>query len=174
VLAAGMGLYLVLFVLAGRLVWPGIGVEILLIRALGTCAYLMLHVVLCVGPLARFDRRFLPLLYNRRHLGVGTFLVGLAHGALSVGYYHGFGRLTPLVSLLSTNTQFGSLAAFPFELLGVLALLVLFLMAATSHDFWLKNLSPGVWKALHMLVYPAYALLVLHVTLGALQSDASP
>src|SRR5204862_5925777 len=45
VLAAGVVLYLALFVLAGRLVWPGISIEILLIRALGTCAYLMLHVV---------------------------------------------------------------------------------------------------------------------------------
>lgn len=29
-------------------------------------------------------------------------------------------------------------------MLGLLALVILFLMAATSHDFWLKNLSPGV------------------------------
>ena len=36
---------------------------------LGTAAFLLLNVVLCIGPLARLDRRFLPLLYNRRHLG---------------------------------------------------------------------------------------------------------
>jgi nitrite reductase/ring-hydroxylating ferredoxin subunit len=92
---------------------------------------------------------------------------------LATGYYHGFGRLNPLVSLLSTNTNYGSLTAFPFEILGVAALLILFLMAATSHDFWLKNLSPSVWKALHMLVYPAYGLLVLHVILGALHSESN-
>ena len=34
-----------------------------------------------------------------------------------------------------------------------------------------KNLSPSVWKFLHMLVYPAYGLLVLHVTLGALHAE---
>ncbi len=171
VLAAGIGLYVGLFFLGGKLAWAGdagISDEVLLLRALGTCAFLLLHVVLCIGPLARFDRRFLPLLYNRRHLGVAIFLVALAHGALAAGYYHGFGRLHPLASLLGTNTAYGSLAAFPFETLGMLALLILFLMAATSHDFWLKNLSPGVWKALHMLVYPAYGLVALHVTLGAL------
>jgi len=54
------------------------------------------------------------------------------------------------------------------------ALGILFLMAATSHDFWLANLTAPVWKALHMLVYVAYALLVMHVTLGALQSETSP
>ena len=174
VLAAGVGLYLGLFLLAGKLPGSGISDEVLLIRGFGTCALLMLHAVLCIGPLARLDRRFSPLLYNRRHLGVATFLVGLAHAALAVGYYHGFGRVNPLLSLLTGNTNYGSLAAFPFETLGLLALVILFLMAATSHDFWQKNLTPGVWKGLHMLVYPAYALLVLHVALGALQSEASP
>jgi nitrite reductase/ring-hydroxylating ferredoxin subunit/DMSO/TMAO reductase YedYZ heme-binding membrane subunit len=175
-LLAGILLYLGLFFLVGKLAWPGdpgISDEVLFIRALGTCAFLLLHLVLCIGPLARFDRRFLPLLYNRRHLGVATFLVGLSHGVLATGYYHAFGRLNPLVSLLSTNTHFDSLTAFPFEILGVLALLILFLMAATSHDFWQKNLSPRVWKGLHMLVYPAYGLLVLHVTLGALHAEDS-
>jgi hypothetical protein len=47
-------------------------------------------------------------------------------------------------------------------------------MAATSHDFWLKNLTPAVWKSLHMLVYLAYALVVMHVALGALQAERSP
>ena len=42
-------------------------------------------------------------------------------------------------------------------------------MAATSHDFWLHNLSPYVWKSLHMGVYVAYGLLVLHVLLGVVQ-----
>ena len=47
------------------------------------------------------------------------------------------------------------------------------LMATTSHDFWLRNLSAPTWKRLHMLVYVAYMLLVAHVVLGALQSETS-
>ena len=47
-------------------------------------------------------------------------------------------------------------------------------MAATSHDFWLSTLTPHMWKRLHMLVYVAYALLVGHVLLGALQSERHP
>jgi nitrite reductase/ring-hydroxylating ferredoxin subunit/DMSO/TMAO reductase YedYZ heme-binding membrane subunit len=170
VLALGIGGYLALFFLIGKLTWSGSD-EILLVRALGTCAFLLLHIVLCIGPLARIDRRFLPLLYNRRHLGVATFLVGLAHGAAATGFYHGFGNANPLLSLIGTNTQYTSLAAFPFETLGIIALLILFVMAATSHDFWQKNLGPSVWKGLHMAIYPAYALLVLHVTLGALHAE---
>jgi nitrite reductase/ring-hydroxylating ferredoxin subunit/DMSO/TMAO reductase YedYZ heme-binding membrane subunit len=117
--------------------------------------------------------RFLPLLSNRRHLGVVTFLVAVTHAVAAVGYYHGFRRRNPLISLLATNVNYGSWIGFPFEVLGLAALAVLFLMAATSHNFWQKNLTPGVWKALHMLVYPAYALLVMHVTLGALQRTIS-
>src|SRR5207237_4885145 len=63
---------------------------------------------------------------------------------------------------------------FPLPRLAFLAVLILFVMAATSHDFWLRNLTPPIWKALHMLVYVAYALLIGHVTLGLLQSETSP
>jgi nitrite reductase/ring-hydroxylating ferredoxin subunit len=62
----------------------------------------------------------------------------------------------------------------PFQPFGFFALVILMLMAATSHDFWLANLSAPVWKSLHMLVYAAYGLLVLHVTFGVLQAEVSP
>jgi nitrite reductase/ring-hydroxylating ferredoxin subunit/DMSO/TMAO reductase YedYZ heme-binding membrane subunit len=174
ILAGSVLLYLALFVGLGTLVHPNATAETLLIRAFGTAALLLLHVVLSLGPLCRLDRRFLPLLYNRRHLGVTTFLLGLAHGGFAIFQFHSLGNVNPLVSLLTSNRRFGSLADFPFQLLGFLALLILFLMAATSHDFWLRNLTAPIWKRLHMLVYFAYALLVAHVTLGALQSETNP
>jgi nitrite reductase/ring-hydroxylating ferredoxin subunit/DMSO/TMAO reductase YedYZ heme-binding membrane subunit len=169
-----LGLYLGIFVGVGAWRNPAATAETLLIRALGTAAFLLLNVVLCIGPLARLDRRFLPLLHNRRHLGVTTFLLGLAHGGFALFQFHALGNLNPLVSLFISNPRYGSIADFPFQALGFLALIVLFLMAATSHDFWLRNLSAPVWKRLHMMVYVAYALLVAHVTLGALQSETSP
>jgi methionine sulfoxide reductase heme-binding subunit len=166
--------YLGLF--SGLSLWlnPNITAETLLIRAFGTLSFLLLHLVLLIGPLCRLDSRLLPLLYNRRHLGVTTFLVALVHGSLSLFQFHAFGDVNPLVSLLTTNTRFGSLSGFPFQLLGFVALVILFLMAATSHDFWLANLSAPIWKKLHMLVYFAYALLVAHVILGVLQSETNP
>ena len=39
------------------------------IKAFGTCAFVMLTIILMIGPLARLSPRFLPLLYNRRHFG---------------------------------------------------------------------------------------------------------
>jgi nitrite reductase/ring-hydroxylating ferredoxin subunit/DMSO/TMAO reductase YedYZ heme-binding membrane subunit len=173
VVCAGIAAFLGVFFAAAafRAEFSRISGPVLLIRALAACAYLMLHVVLCIGPLSRLDRRFLPLLYNRRHLGVATFLVALAHGSLAVGFYHGFSGTPALVSLLTSNVNYGSLKAFPFETLGILALAILFLMAVTSHDLWLKTLTPRVWKSLHMLVYAAWAAVVMHVALGALQTE---
>lgn len=173
-LAAGVLLYLVLFVGVSSVARPNATIETLLIRAMGTGAFFLLHVVLSIGPLCRLDRRFLPLLYNRRHLGVTTFVLGLGHGVLSLFQFHALSPSHPLVNLLTANVRFDSLAQFPFQLLGAAALVILFLMAATSHDFWLANLTAPVWKRLHMLVYLAYGLLVLHVALGVLQAETSP
>jgi sulfoxide reductase heme-binding subunit YedZ len=174
---AGVVVYLAVFALASVLLHaePGaISPEVVLIRATGSCALVLLHVVLSIGPLCRLEPRLLAVLFNRRHLGVLTFLVALVHGVVTIGYYHGFGAVSPLYSLLTSNTNYTSLSAFPFETLGLIALLILFLLAATSHDFWLKNLSARWWKTLHMLVYVAYALLLLHVALGALQDRVGP
>lgn len=141
--------------------------EILAISALGACAFFMVHVILAIGPLARLSPVFLPLLYNRRHLGVSFFFVALGHGTFATIWYHAYGVLNPLVSLFVSNPRYDAIGAFPFESLGAFALLIFFVMAATSHDFWLNNLSAVIWKTVHMLIYPAYALVVLHVLLGA-------
>jgi len=146
---------------------------VLAIRALGTTGFALLTVVLAIGPLARMNKRFLTLLYNRRHLGVATFLVSAAHFGLALLWYHGGGPLNPFVSLFVSNPLYDSIPGFPFETLGFAAFLILMAMAVTSHDFWLNNLSAPVWKALHMLVYPAYALLVMHIVLGALMTEKS-
>jgi sulfoxide reductase heme-binding subunit YedZ len=174
IVVAGVAVYVSLFITVTARLFPTATAETLIIRAAGSCAFLLLTAILCIGPLCRLDRRFLPMLYNRRHLGVTTFLLGLVHGGFSVFQFHSAGVKDPLVSLLTSNLNFQSVPDFPFQQLGLCALVVLFLMAATSHDFWLRNLTPPVWKTLHMLVYVAYGLLVGHVTLGVLQSETSP
>jgi nitrite reductase/ring-hydroxylating ferredoxin subunit/DMSO/TMAO reductase YedYZ heme-binding membrane subunit len=171
VLAGGILTYLAIFVGLGAILYPTATAETLLIRGFATLALVLLHVILCIGPLCRLDRRFLPLLYNRRHLGVMMFLVALVHGVFSIIQFHALGDVSPLVSLFVSNTRYNSLAQFPFEALGFATLLILFVMAATSHDFWLHNLCAPAWKRIHMLVYLAYSLLVAHVVLGALQAD---
>ncbi len=173
-LLAGIVLYLGLFIGVGSALRPSATIETLLIRGFGTAALLLLHVILSIGPLCRLDRRFLPLLYNRRHLGVTMFVLALPPGVLSIIQFHALGDLNPVVSVLVSNPRVDSLSQFPFQPLGLAALVIFFLMAATSHDFWLANLSAPVWKKLHMLVYVAYGLIVLHVALGVLQTETHP
>jgi nitrite reductase/ring-hydroxylating ferredoxin subunit/DMSO/TMAO reductase YedYZ heme-binding membrane subunit len=172
-LVGGVAAYLVAFGAVTEFLFPFVTEEILLMRAFGTAAFLLLHIILCIGPLCRLNPKFLPLLYNRRHAGVTCFLLALVHAVLVVATYHAGGNINPILSIFASSPLTGSVAGVPFQPFGFFALLILFLLAATSHDFWLANLSAPVWKALHMTVYVAYTLLVLHVTFGTLQGETS-
>lgn len=174
VLAGGVGAFLILFGVLSKVLFPFITDEIMLIRAFAAAGFVLLHVILCIGPLCRLDKRFLPMLYNRRHAGVMMCLLGLIHAALVVITYHAGGNTNPILSIFKGSPLTASIAGVPFQPFGFFALVILLLMAATSHDFWLANLSAPVWKSLHMLVYVAYGLLVLHVTFGVLQAEVNP
>jgi nitrite reductase/ring-hydroxylating ferredoxin subunit/DMSO/TMAO reductase YedYZ heme-binding membrane subunit len=177
VLLAAIGLYIDVFLwLAPRFQHVTLPLDDYSARmaAFGSCAFLLLTMILCIGPAARLDRRLLPLLYNRRHFGVMTCAVALTHANAALDWYFSYSPLDPFVALLSSNTSFGRAHGFPFEVFGIFALLVLVLLAATSHDFWLKFLTPPVWKALHMGLYAGYTSVVLHVAFGALQTSRNP
>jgi sulfoxide reductase heme-binding subunit YedZ len=169
VIALSIGLFVISFVVLGRVFFPppeDISVPVLVMRALGICAIMMLHIILLIGPLARLTPLAAPLLYNRRHLGVSFFIVAFLHGFIAIGFYGGFGNQNPLIAVLDAPA-----GSIPYEFFGFAALLIFALMAATSHDFWLANLGPKWWKSLHMLVYVAYALVLAHVLFGVLQSE---
>ena len=153
VLLAGVSVYLLLFM--GISHWWAAAANVPLetdgaaIRAYGSAAYILLHLTLSIGPLARLNPLFHALLFNRRHMGVMVFLLGFLHvngwhlpkepwswlgqrapqfpwsfhGALN--WYNDFGNREPLVSLFTSNGHFNDFALFPFELLGVIGLAVL-------------------------------------------------
>ena len=173
VLLAAVFVFLATFIVSGSNAKSG-NMMILMIRSFGACAIVLLHIVLAIGPLARLSDRFKPLLYNRRHFGVITALIGLVHAGLALMMYHGMGIINPIASALGGYGDYGIPIDFPFESLGFVALIILLIMAATSHDFWLSRLKPPVWKALHMSVYVAYTVLVGHVALGTAQFDKGP
>ena len=99
------------------------------------------------------------------------FIFAAIHGIFSIIQFHALGNINPLASVFLSNTKYAEISEFPFQVFGFFALLILFLMAITSHDFWLKNLHPKVWKGLHMMVYVAYGLIILHVATGILQYE---
>jgi len=174
ILLAAVALFIALFLVIAYRVDPPKDLPAaidLRIRAFGSCAFVMLTVILSIGPLARLDRRFLPLLYNRRHFGVLTFAIASLHVWFMLEWYAVQGNLPNLLAELMTWADYGKFIGFPFKVLGMAALLVLFLMAATSHDFWLAFLTPRAWKALHMALYAAYGLVVMHVALGIMQYE---
>src|SRR5215831_12805300 len=125
------------------------------IRAFGTCAFFMLTTILSIGPL--------PRLYNRRHFGVLTFFIVFVHASFMVEWYAVQDALPSLYDELTKVSDYGKFIGFPFKALGLVALLILFLLAATSHDYWLVFLTPSVWKGLHLALYVAYGLVVMHV-----------
>ncbi|MEA5467093.1 Rieske 2Fe-2S domain-containing protein [Leptothoe sp. PORK10 BA2] len=186
ILLTTVGLYLAIFMTVASKMGPGLDFKGISIRAYGSAAFILLNVILSIGPLTRLDKRFMPLLFNRRHMGVTMFFLALIHaiglklpalpykvdGVLT--WYHDFGNLKPWVSLFVGNTEYGDLSRFPFETLGAAALVIFLVMAATSHDFWLVNLTAPIWKALHMGVYLAYGLVVVHVILGPLETNQHP
>jgi nitrite reductase/ring-hydroxylating ferredoxin subunit/DMSO/TMAO reductase YedYZ heme-binding membrane subunit len=177
VVLAGIATYIAVFLWVEWWIEPppNVGVAIdVRIRAFGTCAFLMLSIVLAIGPLARLDRRFLFLLHNRRHLGVMTFFVALIHFFFMIDWYLVQSSLPSLLVEFTHWGDYGKFPGFPFKALGIAALLVLATMAATSHDFWLGFLTPPVWKAIHMALYVAYGLVVMHVALGTMQGDRHP
>lgn len=147
---------------------------VLRMRAFGTAAFFMLSAILCIGPLARMDTRFLPLLYNRRHFGVLTAAVAWTHATYVYGWYFNFTQIDRVEALLTSNTAYGQILGFPIEALGMAGFFMLLILAATSHDFWLSFLGAPLWKRLHLLIYLAYALIVAHVALGYLQDTENP
>jgi sulfoxide reductase heme-binding subunit YedZ len=173
IIVVSMLLYIILFAAITFVFNSETSIETLVIRAFGSLAIIMLHIILVIGPLARLNTNFLPILYNRRHLGVSMFIAALIHGGFSMFQFHALGDVNPVYSLFTSNMDYGSLTNFPFQVLGFFALLILFLMASTSHDFFLGNLSAKVWKRLHMMVYFGYALIIAHVFLGAFQQETS-
>jgi nitrite reductase/ring-hydroxylating ferredoxin subunit/DMSO/TMAO reductase YedYZ heme-binding membrane subunit len=177
VLVGGVVMYLLLYLRLGpRVSHAALGRDgpTLLMDAYGTCAFILLSIALCIGPLARLDPRFLPLLYNRRHLGVLTALVATGHAQAVLDWYFAYSSVPPIQAMLTADPGSGQLHGIAFIPFGLFALLALWLLAATSHDFWLAFLTPPVWKALHLLVYAAYGALVLHLGLGALQDAHNP
>ncbi|MEO0363573.1 MAG: ferric reductase-like transmembrane domain-containing protein, partial [Pseudomonadota bacterium] len=127
-LILAVGVYLYVFVeLAPDLLGfeRSINAQVHNARAFGSCAFFMMTAILMIGPLARLDRRFLPLLYNRRHFGVITLFVALTHFFFIFNWYYAFTPSDQYEALLFSNTAYDQALGFPFEALGLFALVCL-------------------------------------------------
>ena len=125
ILVAGVVLFIGTFMTVGALRNPPADTPAwinLRIKAFGTCAFVMLTIILMIGPLARLDPRFLPLLYNRRHFGVLTFLVALVHAYSVVDWFAVQGAMGDLMAEMTGSPNYGKFIGFPIKALGLFGL----------------------------------------------------
>jgi putative ABC transport system substrate-binding protein len=99
-----------------------------------------------IGPLSRLSPRFLPLLYNRRHFGVLTFFVALAHAYSVVDWFAMQGAMGDLVTEMTNNPKFGQFIGFPIKALGLTGLSILTTDLAAKRLQLLRELVPGATR----------------------------
>ncbi|VVB58097.1 Sulfoxide reductase heme-binding subunit YedZ [Candidatus Anstonella stagnisolia] len=117
----------------------------------GFLALASLLLVVAIPIVAKATRHPLAMkaLVLQRQLGICVFLFALVHVLITMQFGLGWN----IAFLLDPQAT--------FLLVGAIAFLILFAMAATSNDFSVKTLGKN-WKRLQMLVYVAILLLLAH------------
>lgn len=120
-------------------------------RTTGMLTLVFLLITLAVSPLRRITG-LNWLIKFRRMLGLFAFF----YGALHLLTYVAFDRLLLLWTIP------GDVAGRRFIAVGMAAFLLLVPLAITSTDAMVKRLGGKRWARLHLLIYPAAILGVLH------------
>lgn len=124
----------------------------------GFIALALLYIAILTSPLTKVFPNIpgkSAYLHARRAIGVSAFYYAFLHVYLT--FFQQLGGFGGIKYLSHTYR----LAA----LLGVCALGVLAIMAATSFDWVVKHMGYKYWKLLHRLVYLASVAILLHVLL---------
>jgi sulfoxide reductase heme-binding subunit YedZ len=129
-----------------------------ILHHLGFVACLLLATVLTFTPLRVLFPKWgvaLALNRHRRLVGVSAFAYALLHFIVHV-YYQYDGTYD------GTLEQLGREISKPFQLTGLAALTILFVLAITSFNAAVRWLGGKKWKNLHRFVYLAAALVAYH------------
>ena len=116
----------------------------------GVWAIIWLSLVLVSGPLGRFNRRFNPLTYGRKPIGLSVATWMTLHIAGYFIFHQSFKQ--SLIDLISK----------PFLVIGLVAAVIFMAMAITSSWNVLKMIGPQSWKVLHGAITTASAFVVGH------------
>ena len=135
-------------------------------RAFGDASLVLVALSMAFGPLTRFLRAAVPLLPFRREMGIHACLLVIVHAAIVlVGWVDwdlmrlfGFEWHPDLLVYVMFQHGFGLANA-----IGIAALVLAVLLAATSSDFAMRRLGLSGWKFLQMGVLPMWWLTVAHV-----------
>ncbi|MDY6781358.1 MAG: sulfite exporter TauE/SafE family protein [Cyanobacteriota bacterium] len=118
----------------------------------GHAALLLLMLALVARPIAGM---WSAPLYYRRAIGVGAFVLALAHTAHQIE--HAFKWNWAAIAFLLPAPRWGLYA-------GAVSLLLLTPLALTSFDYWQQVLGKR-WRQLHLLSVPALVLAAVHTIL---------
>jgi sulfoxide reductase heme-binding subunit YedZ len=122
-----------------------------LIRGLGDWTLRLLCLTLAITPLRRWTG-WAALAAWRRGLGLWTFAYALLHLLAYAWLDQG----------ADVHAVLRDVAERPFILVGLLAVLLLLPLAATSFDAAIRWLGARRWRALHRAVYAVAGLAILH------------
>jgi DMSO/TMAO reductase YedYZ heme-binding membrane subunit len=124
----------------------------------GFISIFLLYIAVLASPLTKVMPDLVvkeAYLHARRAIGVTAFYYAFLHVYLSF-----FQQLGGFAGISYFDTKYNVSL-----LLGMIALLILFVMAATSLDWAIKVMRFKNWKLLHRLVYAAGIAILLHVIL---------
>lgn len=128
-------------------------------QAYGYISIGLLYLTLIISPIGSVvgRERIKKLAFSRRAIGVSAFYFAVLHVVIAFfGQLGGFSKLAYQPDIFKWSLGGG-----------LIATIILFVMAITSHDTIIKWMTFPRWKMLHRLVYIAGVLLLLHVwTLG--------
>ncbi len=130
-------------------------------KDLGLWSLRFLFACLLISPLSRWTRQ--PWMRRwRRPLGLLAFAFALLHTV----HFLLWGRIWP--------DRMNLLFARPYLAIGLVALVLFVPLAATSNDAAVRWTTPRRWRRLHLFVYPAAALSVIHEVMayGPLKGEA--
>lgn len=130
-------------------------------KEMGLWSLRFLFACLALSPLSRWLKA--PTLRRwRRPLGLAAF----AFAALHTVHFLLYGRLWP--------DRLDILVKRPYMAIGLVALLLFLPLALTSTDAAVRWIKPRRWRLLHLFIYPAAALSVIHEVMayGPLKGEA--
>jgi DMSO/TMAO reductase YedYZ heme-binding membrane subunit len=133
-------------------------------RAFADAAFVILCLILAIGPLARFFRRWSLLLPLRRELGIWLAAAAVMHVLIYASEAYDwnvldFWLIQGRSGLLLLRSAFGAV-----NWVGLAALLYVLALALTANDLSQRALGQG-WKLLQQQSYTLFALASLHAGL---------
>lgn len=135
-------------------------------RAVGDSAFILLFLTLIVGPLSRLWKPGLRVLTWRRELGIWFAVTALIHAILILNgwmmwntlRFFGYEFIPQAERFVRLESGFGLANS-----MGLIALFLALILAATSSDKAVSYLGIASWKWLHYTAYIIFYLVGLHV-----------